>query len=99
MAQIKRIRWTLIALEGLEHAHDYIEKERPSSAHRLIQQVEHALDALIHYPFMGRMGRVSNTRELYIANTPFIIAYRVKEDRLEILGFMHAARRWPDSFE
>src|SRR6185295_18548786 len=98
MAQIKKIHWTLIALHDLDHAHDYIEKERPSSARHLIQYVEHALDALVHYPFMGRAGRVSNTRELYIANTPFLIAYRVKEDQLEILGFMHAARRWPDSF-
>jgi len=98
MAQINRIRWTRLALADLDHARDYIARERPSAAFTIIQQVDHALEALVHFPLMGRVARVAGTRELYIAKTPFLLAYRVYRDQLEIVGFMHAARRWPDSF-
>ena len=97
MAQVKRIRWTLLALQDLDHAYHYIAKERPSAAHQIIQQLQRALDALIQYPLMGRTGRLPGTRELYIAHTPFVLAYRLHSDQIEILGFMHAARRWPES--
>jgi toxin ParE1/3/4 len=98
MAQIKKVRWTLVALYDLDDARAYIAKERPSSAQDLIRHVERALEALIHYPLMGRAGRVPDTRELSIGHSPFLLAYRVRDNRLEILGFMHAARRWPDRF-
>jgi addiction module RelE/StbE family toxin len=99
MAQIKKVRWTPLALRDLNEAYDYIAQERLSAAQGIIHQVERALDALIQYPQMGRGGRVAGTRELYIVNTPFLIAYRVDHDHLQILAFMHAARMWPDSFE
>ncbi len=79
MAQIRSIRWTVLALADLNHAHEYIEWERPASARDLIHRVESAVSALVHYPLMGRSGRIFDTRELYIANSPFILAYRVKK--------------------
>jgi len=98
MAQIKRVRWTPVALRDLNHAYDYIARERPSAALGIIQHVERALDALVLYPLIGRPGRITGTRELSMANTPFLMAYRVNSRELEILAFMHAARRWPDAF-
>jgi toxin ParE1/3/4 len=50
------------------------------------------------HPYLGRPGRVANTRELVVTSTPFIVAYRVVSDRIEILAVFHGARRWPDSF-
>jgi len=98
MAQITRVRWTRLALADLNEAYDYIVQERPSAAKGIIEHVERALDAIIRYPLIGRVGRLHGTRELYIVNTPFVMAYRVHKDRVEIIAFMHASRRWPESF-
>jgi toxin ParE1/3/4 len=45
---------------------------------------------------MGRKGRVAGTREFIVS--PFVVAYRVKKDAIEVMAIIHGARRWPDSF-
>ena len=44
---------------------------------------------------MGRPGRVPKTRELVVSGTPYLVIYRVKNDRLEVLRVFHGARQWP----
>ena len=44
---------------------------------------------------MGRQGRIDGTRELVIHGLPYIIPYRMRHGRVEILAVIHAARRWP----
>ena len=97
MAQVKVV-WTLLALEDLNSAYEYLQEERPSSIRLMGQRIEKALQALSRHPFIGRSGRVLNTKELVIPGTPFILPYRLKKERIEILAFMHGARRWPDEF-
>ncbi len=53
---------------------------------------------LADHPHVGRAGRVLGTRELVIANTPFIIPYRVAENTIQILRVLHDKRRWPRHF-
>jgi len=48
---------------------------------------------------MGRPGRVPGTRELVLPNFPYIIPYRVREQRVEILRVFHTARKWPQGFD
>ncbi len=45
---------------------------------------------------MGRLGRVSGTRELVIPETPFILPYRIQDNRIEILAVLHGAQQWDD---
>jgi hypothetical protein len=45
---------------------------------------------------MGRQGRVKGSRELLVSKTPFILPYRIRKNRIEILGVIHGNRRWPD---
>lgn len=44
---------------------------------------------------MGRTGRVVGTRELVVPDTPYIIPYRVKRNRLEVIAIFHGRQRWP----
>lgn len=97
MAAVK-VRWTRVAIEDLDHAYDFIAARSPAGARAVIERVESALKALKGHPEIGRPGRVEGTRELVIPGTPFIFAYRSFKKRLEILGFIHAARRWPERF-
>ena len=49
-------------------------------------------------PMSGRAGRVPGTRELVVANTPFLMAYAIEEARIVILAVYHGAQRWPEEF-
>jgi plasmid stabilization system protein ParE len=46
-------------------------------------------------PHAGRPGRVPGTRELVIADTPFIVIYRVVAKTLQVIAVLHAAQKWP----
>lgn len=74
---------------------DYIAAENPSAAIRIDEEIERQTDMLAQFPFMGREGRVSGTRELVIRRSPFILVYRVKGKRVEILRLLHGAQQWP----
>jgi len=41
----------------------------------------------------GRTGRIRGTRELVLA--PYIIAYRIEMDAVDILHIYHGAQDWP----
>lgn len=97
MAEVK-IVWTKLALSDLDQAHDYISAERPGAASQVIGRIEAAVATISHHPEIGRPGRVPPTRELYVLGTPFILVYRNRKSRLEIIALIHGARRWPDSF-
>ena len=45
-------------------------------------------------PHRGRPGRIESTRELVLSNLPYIIVYRVFDERLLILNIVHGAQRW-----
>jgi toxin ParE1/3/4 len=53
---------------------------------------------LTRHPFAGREGRVQGTRELAVARTPYVIAYRIRQDEIQILAVLHGAQRWPTTF-
>jgi toxin ParE1/3/4 len=93
-----RVRWLRVALANLEAEADYIAKDNPAAAGRLVQRILHAVDLLAKNPAMGRPGRVSGTRELVVGDTPYIVPYRVRANAVEILRVFHAARKWPTSF-
>ena len=93
-----RVVWTAPALRELEAIGDYIARESPSAAARIVIRILDRVDTLADLPETGRPGRVAGTRELVVTDTPFIVPYRLHGDRIEVLSVFHGARRWPDSF-
>jgi toxin ParE1/3/4 len=89
------VRWTPTSLRDLDSLHSYISEDNATAA-RAVETLLKAIAALTRNPQMGRTGRVAGSRELVIA--PFVIAYRSRKSVIEILGIIHGARRWPDSF-
>jgi toxin ParE1/3/4 len=93
-----RVRWLRAALANLDAEAEYIAEDNPAAARRVVQKILRAVDLLKQNPAMGRAGRVAGTRELVVAETPYIIPYRVRRDAVEILRIFHAARKWPAKF-
>ena len=50
-----------------------------------MQEIKKAVSLLSEQPAIGRVGRVPNTRELVVDKTPFILPYRVRDNKIEIL--------------
>lgn len=73
----------------------YIAEDNPTAAVAVKERIERATSNLATNPAMGRQGRIDGTRELVIAGLPYIIPYRVRYGRVEILDVIHAAPRWP----
>ncbi len=93
-----RVRWLRKALANLNAEAEYIARDNPDAAVRVVGAITAAVDHLAKHPAMGRAGRVPGTRELVVPNLPYIIPYRVRGEAVEILRVFHAARRWPADF-
>lgn len=94
-----KIFWTRLAIGDLNETYDYISQENPSAAEGVLERIRKSAAMLLRHPGLGRNGRVEDTRELVVSSTPFVIAYRINRQRIEILAVIHAARRWPDAFK
>lgn len=94
---LKTIRWTHRALARLDHIGGYVAQDNSEAAARVISRIVTAVDALAERPAMGRPGRIKTTRELVLADTPYIIAYRVTDNHVDILTVMHSAQQWPET--
>jgi plasmid stabilization system protein ParE len=46
-------------------------------------------------PSRGRIGRREGTRELALTPLPYIVAYRIRRDAVEILNIWHTAQDRP----
>ena len=95
---LKRVRWLRTALRNLNAQAAYIATDNPEAAVRMVARVREAIERLARHPSLGRPGRVPGTRELVVSGTPFVIPYRVRSGRIEILRVFHGAQRWPDEF-
>ncbi|MET2832779.1 type II toxin-antitoxin system RelE/ParE family toxin [Mesorhizobium shangrilense] len=93
----KRIRWTQRALRRLDEIGALIGKDSPDAAGRVVARIVSAAEHLAEQPAMGRIGRIRTTRELVLADIPYIIPYHVNGDTVEILTVMHAAQQWPQA--
>jgi toxin ParE1/3/4 len=95
-----KIVWAALALRDVEAIGDFIATDNSqATAARLMEDIFKSVDKLADFPHLGRAGRIPSTRELVVANTPFIVPYRVQDGKVEILAVFHGARRWPQKFD
>ena len=92
------VKWLRTALVNLNAEAEYIARDNPSAAERVVEAILHAVQQLERFPAIGRLGRAPGTRELVVTGTPYIVPYRVRLGQVEVLRVFHAARRWPTSF-
>lgn len=86
--------WSPRAVAHLTHLRSYVARDNPASAHRVAGAVLDAVERLVELPGLGRPGRVAGTRELVVPGTPYVIHYRLRGDRLEVIAVFHARQRW-----
>ena len=87
--------WSPRAIGHLAALRDYIARENPGAAARTATTLLAAVDRLAELPNLGRAGRMAGTRELVVPGTKYVIPYRVRGERLEIIAVFHGSQRWP----
>ena len=87
--------WLKRALNDRDAQLDYIAHDNPLAAVAQGDRIEEQVDQLLQQPNMGRPGRKQGTRELVISRTPFIVVYRIKGKRIELLRLLHGSQKWP----
>ena len=92
------IQWTQRARRQFLAIIDAALEENPSAAERLYDAITHSVSRLVTFPEIGRRGRVPGTRELVIASQPYIVAYRIRGQIIDILAVLHGAQKWPEQF-
>jgi len=94
------IVWRRQAARDLEHVFDFVLRQDPGAARHLCDRVERRVAQFRDHSRICRPGRVAGMRELVVAGTPCIIAYRVAS-QVDVLAVIHAAaggpRRWTDA--
>ncbi len=87
--------WLQRAIQDRDAQLDYIAQDNPMAAVSQGDRIAEQIEILQQHPQMGRPGRKQGTRELVISRTPFIVVYRVKAKRIELLRVLHGAQQWP----
>ncbi len=93
-----RVEWLRTALRNLDAEAAFIAEDDPVAARLVVERVLNAVAMLEAQPALGRPGRVPNTRELVVLQTRYVVPYRVRGDRIEVLRVFHTSRRLPQKW-
>jgi toxin ParE1/3/4 len=89
------VRFTAAAKADIQSIYDYITRENPIAAIRVVSTIEIATRQLAQFPLSGREGAVEHTRELVIPRLPYIVVYQVTAESVDVIAVFHAAQNRP----
>lgn len=82
----------MAAANDLEEISNYLHTNHSAFARETIQRIYSAAISLKHFPEKGRLGKISNTRELVLTPLPYLIVYAVEEESVQVFRILHGAR-------
>ena len=87
-----RIHWSEPALANLEDIHNYIGRDAPGSADRVLRRLVTAVEPLLDQPRMGRVVAEGDGRHRELIVDLYRIIYRVEPHEIYIVTVVHGAR-------
>ena len=90
-----RVKWIPEAKDSLFEVTEYIRKENPEAAKRVISHIRRSTARLSQNPSLGPVStKLPRYRELVITRYPFLVWYRVEEDQqiVEIRLVWHSSQ-------
>jgi plasmid stabilization system protein ParE len=96
-----KLVWLPFASFDLSSIAEYYETAAtPALADKLIQQIVRSATALVENPHLGRPSEsVDGIHELHVPHLPYLLPYRVIDDRVEILRVFHEAQDRPSVWQ
>jgi toxin ParE1/3/4 len=98
-----RLRWTIPANDDFLGIVAWIKDRNPEAAARVGGRILDAVESLARHPYLGKPGRVPDTRELLVTRFPYLVVYTVEAgngtpehpETVSILRVLHGAMLWP----
>ncbi|MGB3788226.1 MAG: type II toxin-antitoxin system RelE/ParE family toxin [Phormidesmis sp.] len=90
-----RVVFLSLAISDLVSIRNYIAQDNLDAAQQVAARLKSIVQKLATMPSLGKSGRVSGTKELVtpkIGKTFYVVVYRVREERLEILRVLPGMR-------
>lgn len=82
------------AYKDLDRIFDWIAKDRPRSAHSVIERILESTERLGRFPHLGHIGRARGTFEWVVTGLPYIVVYRINanDNLVEVIAVVHGAQ-------
>ena len=92
------VKWAESAWEDLDSIADYLLTEgMPFEAvEEYVKRIFKAPEHLATLPGAGKPGRMPDSREWLVKDTPYALIYTVRDDKVRILRVMHGSRQFPE---
>lgn len=90
-----KVVWSPRAIRHLAALRGYIEADNPQAATAVAARILESVDSLAAQPHSGKPGRLAGTRELDVTGTPYVVPYRVRTGRLDLIAVFHGKQKWP----
>jgi len=91
-------RFRIESEEDLLESMRWYENRRAGLAEELLKELETDLRKILQNPRMCRQGK-RQTRECVVKRFPFLIVYRILEDRCDVLAHFHTSRNPDDKLK
>ena len=91
-----KVHWTDTAVEHLRAIHDYIAKNSPQYALRVVDRLTRRSQQIAEFPLSGRLVpefEVPEIRE--VLEGPYRIIYLIRTDQVDVLAVIHSAQQIP----
>lgn len=71
---------------------DYIARDSPNAAERVVRRILNAIRQLEAFPELGRRWRSSETRALVVPGLPYRVHYQLTGSAVQIVAITHTSR-------
>lgn len=88
-----RVVWLKRSVHELAYQIMRIAENNPTAARNQRNRIVAKVTQLVNFPACGRAGVIEGTRELVAS--PWVIVYRIKGRRVEILRILHGKQKRP----
>ena len=93
------IKWTRQALTHLEREVESIARDNPQAAGHVVKHIQKDSEKFGRINMYGMSGKLPGFTLVGSSDLPYIIAYRIRKDTVEIVQVLHSARETPKIFQ
>lgn len=83
------LRFSVRALDSLDHQHAHISQHNPRAANAVLDDVRRSCDLIAAFPMMGRTIEGTRLRYLLSRRYRYRIIYRIEGETVEIRDILH----------
>lgn len=92
-----RVLITPAAEADLAAAYAFYAERSGAAAGLVLGTLLQAINGLVLFPLVGRVGAIPGTRERVVSRYPYRVVYSINEDgeTIEVWRVLHDTQRWP----